>query len=497
MNEFNTEEQKELSAQEGTESLLDQIMEQSNIDREDEAYSIATQGVQEFITQMLRSDKKDERVRKALVDEMIADIDEKLSIQLDEVLHNSEFQAMESAWRGLKFLVDRTDFRENNKVHLLNVSKQDLQDDFEDAAEIPESGFYKKVYSEEFGTFGGEPYSSLIVNYEFSHLNTDIELMKNLSAVAAMAHAPVIAAAAPKFFGIDDVQELPKLNDIASIFEGPQYAKWNSFRESEDARYFGLTTPRFLLRLPYDSSNNPVKAFNYSESINEDHNRYCWGNTAFAFATRLTESFSKYHWCPNIIGPASGGSMDDLHLHQFESMGELQTKIPTEVLISERQEFELAEAGFIPLTFRKGSDNAAFFSANSVQKPQYFGVGAEQKQAETDYKLGTQLPYMYIINRLAHYIKIIQRENIGGTKERLDIQDELNTWIRQYVSDSDGGSESTKARYPLRSAQITVDDVEGEPGFYRVGVKVRPHFKYMGADFTLSLAGKLDKKAEG
>lgn len=491
------EQEKQIQAAEATAeesaSLLDQIMDQANIAKSDESYDVAAKGVQAFMAEMLKADKKDERVRKALIDEMISEVDKKLSVQLDEILHNESFQKLESAWRGLDFLVKRTDFRENNKIHILNASKEDLAMDFEDAAEISESGFYKKVYTSGYGTFGGEPYSSIVANYEFDHSSPDISLMQSMSSVGAMSHAPVISAASPKFFGCDDIQDLSKLNDIASIFEGPQYAKWRSLRESEDSRYLGLTMPRFLLRLPYDSKENPIKAFDYNESIEEDHNRYCWGNTAFAMATRLNDSFANYRWCPNIIGPQSGGAMTDLPLHQYETMGQIETKIPTEVLISDRREFELSEAGFIPLTFRKGSDNAAFFSANSIQKPKSFGISKEGKEAETNYKLGTQLPYMYVVNRLAHYIKVLQRENVGTTMERLDIQDQLNVWIRQYVADQDGASADVRARRPLRSASITVDDVEGEPGFYKVGMQVRPHFKYMGADFTLSLIGKLDK----
>jgi len=494
MNETEQSTEQALAASTETEtlSLLDEIMEHTQLQRADESYDIAQQGISLFLKEMLKAENQGERVRKALVDDMIANLDEQLSIQLDQVLHNDKFQQLESAWRGLKFLVDRTDFRENNKVHMINISKSDLEMDFDDADELVESGLYKKAYTEEFGNFGGEPYGTIVANYEFDHSSPDIELMRNLSAVGAMSHAPVIAAASASFFGVDDIQELPKLNDISGIFEGPQYAKWNGFRETEDARYLGLTLPRFLLRLPYHETENPVKAFNYNETVT-GHDSYCWGNTAFAFATRLTDSFANYRWCPNIIGPSSGGTMDDLPLHQYETMGDIQTKIPTEVLVSDRREYELAEAGFIPLTFRKGKDNAAFFSANSVQKPKYFGVGKDEKQAETDYKLGTQLPYMYVINRLAHYIKVIQRENIGSSKERIDIEEELNKWIRQFVNDSDGASDNTRGRYPLRSAQIMVDDVEGEPGFYKVSVKIKPHFKYMGADFTLSLAGKLDK----
>lgn len=475
-------------------TLLEQIMEETKIDKSDDAYMTASEGLKQFISTILKSsDGERGPIRKQLVDEMIASIDEQLSIQLDEILHNETLQKLESTWRSLKFLVDRTDFKENNKIEILNVSKDDLLIDFEDSSDVTESGLYKQVYSDGFGTFGGEPISNIIANYEFDHSSPDIKLMRYASSVAAMSHAPFIAAASAKFFGIDDIQDLPKLNDISAIFDGPQYDKWNSFRETEDARYFALTMPKFLLRLPYNSKENPIRAFNYNEAINEDHNRYCWGNTAFALATRLTESFSKYRWCPNIIGPQSGGQMEDLPLHQYETMGQIETKIPTEVLVSDRREYELAEAGFIPLTFRKGSDNAAFFSANSVQKPKFFGISKENKIEETNYKLGTQLPYMYVVNRLAHYVKVIQRENIGSWKERNDLEKELNVWVKQYVADQDGASADVRSRRPLREAGLTVTDVEGNPGIYSVQMHVRPHFKFMGADFTLSLVGKLDK----
>ncbi|NQZ31397.1 MAG: type VI secretion system contractile sheath large subunit [Oceanospirillaceae bacterium] len=474
-------------------SLLDQIMQQTNMTSGDEAYEVASKGVQAFIGELLKSGNKSERVRKQLVDDMIVELDKKISLQVDEVLHNESFQKMESAWRGLKFVVDRTDFRENIQLEIFNASKEDLAMDFDNASEITESGLYKQCYTAEYGQHGGRPYGAIIANYDFDHSSPDIALLQKTASVATMAHAPFIAAAAPQFFGIDDIQKLPNLNDIASVFEGPQYAKWRSFRESDDARSVGLTMPRFLLRLPYSEKDNPVKLFNYNESVNEDHNRYCWGNTSFAFATRLTESFGKFRWCPNIIGPQSGGALEDLPMHQYEAMGQIETKIPTEVLVSDRREFELADAGFIPLTYRKGSDNAAFFSASSTQKPKFFGTSKEGKAAETNYKLGTQLPYMFIVNRLAHYIKVLQRENIGSWKERNTLEEELNVWLRQYVANQDGASADIRSRRPLREASIEVNDIEGEPGFYKVNINIRPHFKYMGADFTLSLVGKLDK----
>jgi type VI secretion system protein ImpC len=256
----------------------------------------------------------------------------------------------------------------------------------------------------------------------------------------------------------------------------------------------GLVVPHFLLRTPYGQNTTPSKSFNYEENVADNgHNKFLWGNAAFTFASRLTQSFADYRWCANIIGPQGGGTVGDLPIYNYEAMGEIQTKIPTEMLISERREYELAEQGFISLAMRKNSDNAAFFSANSTQKPKFFGNTKEGKEAETNYKLATQLPYIFVVNRLAHYIKVLQRENIGTWKERSDLEGELNNWIRQYVADMDAPGPEVRSRRPLRSAVIEVSDVEGDPGWYRVSMRVRPHFKYMGASFTLSLVGKLDK----
>ncbi len=255
-----------------------------------------------------------------------------------------------------------------------------------------------------------------------------------------------------------------------------------------------MTAPRFLVRLPYDPSNNPIKGFHYQEQTSADHHHYLWGNTAFLLATALTDSFARYRWCPNIIGPQSGGAIHDLPVHLFEAMGQLQAKIPTEVLITDRREYELAEEGFIALTMRKESDNAAFFSANSVQKPKVFPNTEEGRQAATNHRLGSQLPYLFIINRLAHYLKVLQREQLGAWKERQDLERELNGWIRQYVADQENPPAEVRSRRPLRSANVQVSEVEGETGWYQVKLAVRPHFKYMGASFELSLVGRLDKE---
>ncbi len=475
-------------------TLVDEIVQTSKLSPTGDAYAMTRQGLQAFLDEVLKPEREGAKITTVIVDDMIAEIDRRISSQVDEILHDKKFQSLESAWRSLKFLVDKTDFRENNRIEILNVSKDELLADFEDAPEIVKSGLYKVAYTKEYGQFGGQPYGIIVGNYEFGPGPRDMKLLQDIASVSTMAHAPFISAAAPGMFGLDSYEGLPSLKDLQAIFEGPQYIKWQSFRESEDARSVGLALPHFMLRLPYGKDTNPTKNFNYVENVAGGDSSFLWGNAAFALASRVTDSFAKYRWCANIIGPTGGGAVEDLPVYQYKAMGEIQTKIPTEVEISDRAEFKLAEQGFIPLTMRKGSDNAAFFSANSAQKPKFFGISKEGKEAELNYKLGTQLPYMFVISRLAHYIKVLQRENIGTWKERIDLERELNTWIRQYVADQDNPAPGVRSRRPLRQAQVEVSDVEGDPGWYRVSIKVRPHFKYMGASFTLSLVGKLDKE---
>ncbi len=475
-------------------SLLEEILNEGKVKAGDEGYDVVKRGVQHFIAEMLAPNRADARIDKSIVDQMIVEIDARLSQQVNSILHHPDFQRLESAWRGLRYVVDQVDFRENVKVEMMNLSKEDLLNDFEDAPEVPKSGLYKAVYSAEYGTFGGKPVGLLVGNYEFGPGPQDMQLLTKCASVAAMAHAPFVSASSPEMFGEKSWESLPNLKDLKSLFEGPQYTRWHSFRESEDSRYVGLAMPRFLLRLPYGAETKPVKSFNFEEDVVGEHTAYLWGNASAAFATRVADSFAKYRWCPNIIGPQAGGTVENLPLHQYRAMGEIQTKCPTEVQLTERREYELSEEGFIGLTFRKDSDNACFFSANSCQKPKYFGQSPEGRAAETNYRLGTQLPYMFIMTRLAHYLKVLQREQIGSWKERVDLERELNTWIGQYVADMDDPAPGVRSRRPLRKASIKVEDVEGQPGWYRCDLQVRPHFKYMGAAFTLSLVGKLDKE---
>lgn len=474
-------------------NLLDTIIAETNLTQEDETYGVVKSGVGALIQELLKPGNTQEKVNKSIVDRMIAEIDAKISAQMDEILHQPQFQALESKWRGLYMLVERTDFRENIQMEMLNVSKEELLEDFEECLDITQSGLYKHVYSSGYGQFGGQPVGTIIADYELAPSNVDMKFLSKVASIAAMSHAPFFAAAGPRFFGLESFEGLPDLKDLQDVMSSPQFAAWRGFRENEDSRYVGLTLPRFLLRPPYDPEDNPVSKFVYRENVADSHESYLWGNTVYAFASNLTKSFANFRWCTNIIGPKSGGAITDLPVHTFESMGDVEMKIPTEVLVSDRREYELSEQGFIPLTMRKGSNNAAFFAANSAQLPKIFANTPEGKEAELNYKLGTQLPYLFAITRMAHYIKVLQREYIGAWRERADLERELNKWVKQYIADQENPTAEIRSKRPFKKAQIIVEDVDGEPGWYRVRMLLRPHFKYMGASFELSLVGKLDK----
>jgi len=474
-------------------NLISDILKFSNLSNDESSYEIAAVGMRTVLQHIF--DLEDEpvniRVDKRLVEKLIDELDAKLSQQMDAILHHDTFKAVEAPWRSLKFLTDRTDFNENIKIEVLSLAKENLLEDFEDASDITESGLYRKAYTDAYGQFGGEPYGVIIGDYSLSPGTQDVNLMKHMSAMAAITHAPFIAAAAESFLSVDDFSGIPELKQIEAMFEGPQYAKWRAFREHDDSRNMGLTLPRFMLRQAY-GENIPVKNFNYQEKI-VNNSEYLWGNAAFAYATRLTESFAKYRWCPNIIGPQSGGEVRDLSINVIDDSGIDKIVGPAEVAISDRKEYELSELGFIPLTLRKDADSAVFFSSNSTQRPKRFSNDDEGRQAELNYRLGTQLPYLFIVNRLAHYIKVLQRENLGSWKSKTDMEKELNKWIRQYVADQDSPSPATRSQRPLRKANLSVSEIENDAGWYQVGLEITPHFKFMGANFTLSLSSLLER----
>ena len=473
--------------------IIESIMQRSKYSKDDESYSVVKQGVAEFISNIITTNNAEDKINKLALDEMIAHIDTLLSAQMDEILHNKSFQELESTWRGIRFLVERTNFNENVKIDLLDATKEEILDDFENNLDITQSTLYKQIYSAEYGQFGGEPVGAIVADYELDKSNQDMTFLNKMSSIAAMSHSPLLTSLSAKFFGLDNFGELENIKDLKSILEGPQYTRWRTFRENEDAKYTGCMVNRFLTRSPYVPEDNPIKSFNYRETVN-NHDDMLWGNGAYAFATRLTDSFADYRWCGNIIGPKGGGAVKDLPTYTYENYGSVQTKIPTEVLITDRREFELSENGFIALTLRRDSNNAAFFSANSALKPKIFPNTPEGKAAETNFRLGTQLPYVFLISRLAHYLKVLQREEIGTWKERSDVERGLNEWLRQYISDQENPPADVRSRRPFRSAKVIVSDIAGEPGWYKIELLARPHFKFMGANFELSLVGKLDKE---
>lgn len=454
---------------------------------EDAGAKLAT-AINHLISELTRDGQKLDKLDKPMIDSVISSLDIKLSEQVSEILHHPKLQELESAWRGLKYLVDRTNFRANIKIEVLNVSKEDLRSDLEDAPELLQSGLFHHIYKQEYDQAGGQPIASVIGNYYFDQSSKDVAMMKNLSHVSAGCHAPFIAAADDAMFGVKQATDLHKVKDFEELFEQQEYTKWRSFRDSEDSRYLGLTYPKFLLREPYHPGNHTMRDFEFHEQVSgEEHNKFLWGNASIAFASRLTDSFGRNGWCVNIRGPQAGGLVEDLPIFHYEDQGELKSKIPTEVTISDRVELELAESGFMPLTFYKNSDYACFFSAQSTQRPKKYSTA----EATANAKLAANLPYMFLASRLSHYLKVIQRENIGSSKEKADLQKELDEWIQKLVTKMEFPDANLKARRPLKDAKIIVSDIEESPGWYNVEMFIRPHFQMEGMAVDLSLVSKM------
>jgi type VI secretion system protein ImpC len=443
-----------------------------------------------FLKMVGEASKDIDRLDKSLLDLHIGRIDAQIGAQLDAVMHSAPFQQIESAWRGLKFLVDRTDFRKNVKIEVLDVSKEALLEDFEDTPEIIQSGLYRHTYVQEYDTPGGQPIGAIISNYEFDNSPQDIALLRNISKVAASAHVPFIGSAGPRFFGKQTMEEVAAIQDIGNYFDRAEYIKWKSFRETDDARYIGLTMPRVLGRLPYGPDTVPVRGFSYREAVKgPDHSRYLWVNASFAFAANMVQSFIKNGWCVQIRGPQAGGKVDDLPVHMYDLGTGHQPKIPTEVLIPETREFEFANLGFIPLSFYKNHDYACFFSANSTQKPALY----DTQTATANSRINARLPYIFLLSRIAHYLKMIQRENIGTTKDRRVLELELNNWIKELVTEMTDPGDDLQASHPLREAKVTVEDIEDNPGFFRIKLFIVPHFQVEGMDIGLSLVSQMPK----
>ena len=443
-----------------------------------------------FIDGVIASTQSVEKIDKAMLDHHIAELDRRLSLQIDEIMHHPKFQKMEAAWRSLKFLVDRTDFKKNVKIDIIDASKEEVATDFEDAPETIQSGLYKHVYTSEYDTPGGEPYAALVSNFEFDSGPADVSLLQNVSKVSAACHCPFLGSVSPKFFGKQTIQDLTKIEDLHNYMEKAEFLKWNSFRQTEDSRYVGLMLPRFMLRLPYGPDTMPVKDFNYTENVKgPEHEKYLWGNASFAFAANMIRSHVENGWCVQIRGPEAGGKVEDLPVHIYDVGKGSQMKIPTEVLIPETREFEFAQEGFIPLSFYKNRNYACFFSANSSQKPAEY----DDPAVTANMRINSRLPYIFLVSRIAHYLKVIQRENIGSTKNKVVLQNELNNWITGLVTEMNDPGPELISTHPLKAAEVTVNEIEDNPGFYRVILSVMPHFQIEGIDINLSLVSQMPK----
>lgn len=481
---------------EGGVNLLDQILD-STRPVDTSARERNTQFIKAVIQQALEA--KPGTVVAGDVERTIqawkAQIDQKLSAQLNEILHHPEFQKLEGTWRGLKYLVDQSETSTTLKVRVLNVAKKTLLKDLERAVEFDQSTTFKKVYESEYGQLGGQPYGALVGDYEFDGKSAeDMSMLQKLGGLAGAAHAPFIAAAGASMFNLDSFTGLNQPRDLAKIFDSVEYAVWKTFRESEDSRYVALAMPRVLGRLPYGAGDaeRKIEEFNYDESVDgSDHSKYLWMNAAWAYAARLTDAFSRDGWFMRTRGVEGGGVVQGLPLHVFQQAGGKVAKCPTEVLIPDRREAELSDLGFLPLLHYKDTDKAVFIGSQTANKPKKYFDHSASANAE----LSTKLNYMLCCSRFAHYLKVMARDKVGSMMERSDIERWLNSWIMNYViANPEDAGEELKAKAPLAAAQVTVTEVKGKPGWYQAVAHLRPHFQLEGITASMRLVAELPQK---
>lgn len=474
-------------------SLLDQIVEQGRFGRDTQSRERGKDLIKRFVAEVLEGQMTIAADTEAMINARIAQIDHLLSLQLNEVMHHPSLQQLEATWRGLKYLLLNSETGTNLKIKVLNVSKKELLRDLQRAPEFDQSALFKKVYEEEFGVFGGSPFAAIVGDYYFDKSGQDIELLEKVSNVAAAAHAPFLTAASHEMFNLESFTELDAPRDMAKIFDTTEYAKWKAFRQTDDSRYVALTCPKMLLREPYGSATVPVEAFSYEEGVDgTEHDRYLWGNAAFALGVRVTQAFATHGWCATIRGVEGGGLVEGLPVHNFRTdAGEVAMKCPTETPITDRREKELADLGFAPLVHCKGTPNAAFFSVQSAQKPKAFDSPAATSNA----RLSAQLPYIFATSRFAHYLKVMMRDKIGSFAERGEIEAFLTQWINQYIA-APGAPSSMKAKCPLADARIEVVEVPGKPGAYRAVAFLRPHFQLDELGVSMRLVAELPPPAK-
>lgn len=478
---------------EGSPSLLDSIIDSSRA-AANETEKIRTRDIiSELADQVLAGSVVVKRDLTTSLDARIVEIDQLISDQLNTIMHHPDFQKLEASWRGLRYMVSQTDTSPTLKIKIMNASKSDLAKDFRTSSDYDQSALFKKIYEEEYGTFGGDPYAALIGDYEFTRHPDDMYLLEELSHVAAAAHAPFVSSAGAAMFGLESLGDIGKPRSLAKIFDTTEYAKWKSFRESEDSRYIGLVLPHMLGRLPYGPDTAPVETFNFVEDVDgSDSTKYLWMNAAYAYGARLTSAFGNYGWLAAIRGVEGGGLVEGLPTHTFTTDdGEIALKCPTEVAITDRTEKQLSDLGFISLVHCKNTDYAAFFSGVSAQKAKTYNTDAANANA----RLSTQLPYIFAVSRIAHYMKAIMRDKIGSFASRANVETFLNTWLAQYVLLDDSASQEAKSKYPLREAHVEVVEVPGKPGVYRAAAFLRPHFQLDELTVSLRLVAELPKSS--
>ena len=476
-------------------SLLDQIVEKSKVAKSSAEHERAKDIISELVNQVMKGTVVVSENLAATIDARVAELDQLISDQLSAIMHAPEFQKLEGSWTGLNYLVKNTATGQNLKVKVLNVTKKELIKDFQAALEFDQSAMFKKIYEEEFGTFGGAPFGALLGDFEVTRQPEDMYFVEQMSHIAAAAHAPFISAASPELFGLETYSDLGKPRDLSKVFDTVEYAKWKSFRESEDARYVGLTLPRFLGRLPFNPKDGiTVEGFNFVEDVDgTDHSKYLWCNAAYAFGAKLTSAFENFGWCAAIRGVEGGGLVEDLPTHTFKTdEGEVALKCPTEIAITDRREKELSDLGFISLVHCKNTDYAAFFGAQSAQKAKKYNTDSANANAV----LSAQLQYIFAVSRIAHYMKAMMRDKIGSFAAASNVEDFLNRWLTQYVLLDDNASQEAKAQFPLREASVQVSEVPGRPGVYRAVSFLRPHFQLDELSVSLRLVAELPQSTK-
>ncbi len=474
--------------------LLDQILTEGRMARDEFQKERAKDMIGEFVNQVMSGELTISKNMDATINARIAEIDRLVTDQMNQILHHEEFQKLEGSWRGLHHLVKNSLTGPQLKIRVMSATKKDLLKDFERALEFDQSTMFKKLYEEEYGTFGGAPYGAVIGDYEFGNHPQDMALLENIAGVAAAAHAPFLSAASPDMFGWDTFSEMTEVRDVSKIFDRMEYMKWRSFRESEDSRYVGLTLPHVLGREPYGAATRPTETFAFEEDVDgTDHKKYLWTNAAYAMGTRLTEAFSMHGWCVAIRGVEGGGLVDGLPTHTFETdEGEVAMKCPTEVAITDRREKEFSDNGFIPLVHCKNTDYAAFFATQSANKPKKY----DTDEANANARLSSQLQYIFAVSRFAHYLKSMVRDKIGSFMSREECDLFLNRWINNYVLENDVAPAAQKAKYPLREARVDVSEIPGKPGAYRAVAFLRPHFQLDELSVSLRLVAELPPPAK-